>query len=67
VGKLLQGGQRPAARPLMARVARAFAGTGCMVELQRHPGEDGQTAAEQLTERGLFELAYVWNSAGRDE
>ncbi|MBT25837.1 MAG: DNA polymerase III subunit alpha, partial [Rhodobacteraceae bacterium] len=28
------------------------------VELQRHPGEDGQPLAEQLTERGFVEMAY---------
>ena len=41
----------------MARLHGAFADR-LYVELQRHPGEDGQPLAEQLTERGFVEMAY---------
>ncbi|APE44386.1 DNA polymerase III subunit alpha [Sulfitobacter alexandrii] len=58
VGMLLRNGQRPAAEALMARLAAAF-GDRLYVELQRHPGEDGQPEAERLTERGLVEMAYA--------
>jgi DNA polymerase-3 subunit alpha len=58
VGRLLQGGQRPAAEALMRRLAAAF-GDRLYVELQRHPGEDGAPESERLTERGLVEMAYA--------
>ena len=58
VGRLLQGGQRPAAEALMRRIAAAF-GDRLYVELQRHPGEDGAPEAERLTERGFVEMAYA--------
>src|SRR6056297_2015949 len=58
VGRLLQGGQRPAAEALMGRLAAAF-GDRLYVELQRHPGESGAPDAERLTERGLVEIAYA--------
>ena len=58
VGRLLQGGQRPAAEDLMGRLAAAF-DDRLYVELQRHPGEGGAPDAERLTERGLVEMAYA--------
>src|SRR6056297_3556556 len=58
VGRLLQGGQRPAADALMRRLAGAF-GDRLYVELQRHPGEDGPPEAERQTERGFVEMAYA--------
>ena len=58
VGMLLQAGQRPAAEALMQRLALAF-GNRLYVELQRHPGENGQPEAERLTERGFVEMAYA--------
>ena len=58
VGRLLQAGQRPAAEALMQRLHRAF-GNRLYVELQRHPGEEGQPRAERLTERGFVEMAYA--------
>ena len=57
VGMLLQAGQRPAAEALMARLKACF-GDRLYVELQRHPGEDGQPEVERLTERGFVEMAY---------
>ena len=42
----------------MTRLAAAF-GDRLYVELQRHPGENGQPEAERLTERGLIEMAYA--------
>ncbi len=60
VGMLLQQGQRPAAEALMDRLARMFP-ERLYVELQRHPGEDGQPEAERLTERGHVEMAYAKN------
>ncbi|MFO7757645.1 MAG: DNA polymerase III subunit alpha [Roseovarius sp.] len=58
VGRLLQGGQHPAAEALMRRLAGAFADR-LYVELQRHPGEDGAPEPEHLTERGFVEMAYA--------
>ena len=58
VGRLLQGGQRPAAEALLQRLAGAF-GDRLYVELQRHPGEGGAPEAERLTERGHVEMAYA--------
>ncbi|WP_120631849.1 DNA polymerase III subunit alpha [Ruegeria sp. EL01] len=60
VGRLLQQGQRPAADALMDRLASIFPNR-LYVELQRHPGEDGQPEAERLTERGHVEMAYAKN------
>ncbi|WP_025052018.1 DNA polymerase III subunit alpha [Sulfitobacter noctilucae] len=58
VGRLLRGGQTPAAEALMVRLAKMF-GDRLYVELQRHPGENGQPEAERLTERGFVEMAYA--------
>ncbi|WP_417837799.1 DNA polymerase III subunit alpha [Tritonibacter scottomollicae] len=58
VGKLLQQGQRPAAEALLQRLKAMFPDR-LYVELQRHPGEDGQPEAETLTERGQVEMAYA--------
>ncbi|MBE1297412.1 MAG: DNA polymerase III subunit alpha [Rhodobacteraceae bacterium] len=58
VGKLLQQGQRPAAEALMQRLRQIYPDR-LYVELQRHPGEDGQPEAEKLTERGHVEMAYA--------
>ncbi len=60
VGMLLQQGQRPAVEALVDRLARIFPDR-LYVELQRHPGEDGQPEAERLTERGHVEMAYAKN------
>ena len=59
VGQLLLDGQRAKADALMKRLANLF-GDRLYVELQRHPGVDGQnTLAEQATERGFVEIAYA--------
>ncbi|OIQ31864.1 MAG: DNA polymerase III subunit alpha [Alphaproteobacteria bacterium MedPE-SWcel] len=58
VGRLLRQGQRPAAEALMRRLQGIFPDR-LYVELQRHPGEDGQPEAETLTERGQIEMAYA--------
>ncbi|QYX58282.1 DNA polymerase III subunit alpha [Roseovarius sp. SCSIO 43702] len=58
VGLLLQAGQRPAAEALLQRLARAFPDR-LYVELQRHPGENGQPEGEKLSERGHVEMAYA--------
>ncbi len=58
LGMLLQTGQRPAAEGLLDRLAQMFPDR-LYVELQRHPGEDGQPEAERLTERGHVEMAYA--------
>ncbi len=60
VGMLLQQGQRPAAEVLVDRLATVFPDR-LYIELQRHPGEDGQPEAERLTERGHVEMAYAKN------
>ncbi len=60
VGMLLQQGQRPAADALVDRLAAMFSDR-FYIELQRHPGEDGQPEAERLTERGHVEMAYAKN------
>ncbi|AXT29310.1 DNA polymerase III subunit alpha (plasmid) [Ruegeria sp. AD91A] len=60
VGMLLQQGQRPAAEALVDRLAAMFPNR-FYIELQRHPGEDGQPEAERLTERGHIEMAYAKN------
>ncbi|WP_433990410.1 DNA polymerase III subunit alpha (plasmid) [Pseudoseohaeicola sp. NH-UV-7] len=58
VGRLLQANQRPAAEALMTQLAKMF-DSRLYVELQRHPGEDGQPENERLTERGFVEMAYA--------
>ncbi len=58
VGMLLRQGQRDAAEALMHRLKAIFPDR-LYVELQRHPGEDGQPEAERLTERGHVEMAYA--------
>ncbi|MBB95666.1 MAG: DNA polymerase III subunit alpha [Rhodobacteraceae bacterium] len=58
VGRLLQTGHRAEAETLVRRLARAFPDR-LYIELQRHPGEDGQPEAEKLTERGHVEMAYA--------
>ena len=58
VGQLLQTAQAPAAQALMDQLKAAF-GDRLYVELQRHPGENGQPEAERLTERGFVEMAYA--------
>ncbi|SPF80021.1 DNA polymerase III subunit alpha [Pseudoprimorskyibacter insulae] len=60
VGQLLQQHQRSHAETLMRELHRVF-GDRLYVELQRHPGEDGQPEAERLTERGFVEMAYAMN------
>ncbi|WP_209504829.1 DNA polymerase III subunit alpha [Ruegeria sp. HKCCSP335] len=60
VGRLLQQGQRPAAETLVDRLAAIFPDR-LYIELQRHPGEDGQPEAERQTERGHIEMAYAKN------
>ncbi|KIC41931.1 DNA polymerase III subunit alpha [Ruegeria sp. ANG-R] len=60
VGMLLQHGQLPAAEVLVDRLAAMFPDR-LYVELQRHPGEEGQPEAERLTERGHVEMAYAKN------
>ncbi|MEM6895977.1 MAG: DNA polymerase III subunit alpha [Pseudomonadota bacterium] len=58
VGRLLQAGQRPKAEALMDDL-QAIYPDRLYVELQRHPGENGQPEAERLTERGFVEMAYA--------
>ncbi|MFK7880323.1 DNA polymerase III subunit alpha [Roseobacter sp.] len=58
VGMLLQTGQGPTAQELMDRLKSNF-GDRLYIELQRHPGENGQPEAERLTERGFVEMAYA--------
>ena len=60
VGRLLQQGQRLAAEVLVDRLAAMFPDR-LYIELQRHPGEDGQPDAERLTEQGHVEMAYAKN------
>ncbi len=57
VGRLLRQGQGAAAEALMRRLHGIY-GDRLYVELQRHPGEDGQPEAERLSERGFIEMAY---------
>ncbi|MEO1240127.1 MAG: PHP domain-containing protein, partial [Pseudomonadota bacterium] len=58
IGRLLQQGQRPKAEALMDRLLEIYKDR-LYVELQRHPGEDGQPEAERLSERGFVEMAYA--------
>jgi DNA polymerase III subunit alpha len=60
IGRLLQAGQRPAAEDLMDRLAAIYPDR-LYVELQRHPGEEGQPESERLTERAHVEMAYSKN------
>ncbi|MEL6519933.1 MAG: DNA polymerase III subunit alpha, partial [Pseudomonadota bacterium] len=57
IGQLLRDHPRDRARALLQRLARAF-GDRIYVELQRHPGEDGQAGGEAMVEQGHVELAY---------
>ncbi|WP_405402907.1 DNA polymerase III subunit alpha [Paracoccus sp. Ld10] len=59
VGLLIAQGQMPKAEALADRLSGAF-GDRLYVELQRHPGENGQLmAAEAASEAGLIEMAYA--------
>jgi len=59
VGQYLLDGQQAKAEALMKKLHGMF-GDRLYVELQRHPGEDGQyMLAEQATERGFVEMAYA--------
>ncbi|OSP56038.1 DNA polymerase III subunit alpha [Pseudoruegeria sp. SK021] len=58
VGRLLRNNQRAKAEALLSALARAFPDR-LYVELQRHPGEDGQPLAETQSERGHIEMAYA--------
>ena len=59
LGKLLQNGQVVKAQALADQLASTF-GDRLYIELQRHPSEDGSVPeAEQLSERGLVEIAYA--------
>ncbi|THH36074.1 DNA polymerase III subunit alpha [Aliishimia ponticola] len=60
VGQWLQAGQRAKAEALVTRLGAAFPDR-LYIELQRHPGENGQPEAEKLTERGHVEIAYAMN------
>nr|WP_111298951.1 DNA polymerase III subunit alpha [Paracoccus saliphilus] len=58
LGLLIAQGQTDKAAALAARLTQAFP-TRLYVELQRHPGENGQLmAAEAASESGLIDLAY---------
>jgi DNA polymerase-3 subunit alpha len=59
LGRFFQAGQGIKAQALAERLAGIF-GDRLYVELQRHPGEGGQTTeAERATERPMVELAYA--------
>ncbi|KJZ32362.1 DNA polymerase III subunit alpha [Paracoccus sp. S4493] len=59
LGLLIAQGQMPKAEALVDRLAASF-GDRLYVELQRHPGENGQLmAAEAASEGGLVDLAYA--------
>ncbi|MDU8943313.1 DNA polymerase III subunit alpha [Ovoidimarina sediminis] len=59
MGRLLRSGAQAEAEALLDTLEAAF-GDRLYIELQRHPGEDGQPPeAERLTERGFVELAYA--------
>ncbi|GHG16188.1 DNA polymerase III subunit alpha [Paracoccus aerius] len=61
LGCLIAQGQRDKADALADRLAAAFP-TRLYVELQRHPGENGQLMpAETASEAGLIDLAYAKN------
>ncbi|WP_415182920.1 DNA polymerase III subunit alpha [Phaeovulum sp.] len=59
VGRLIRAGQGPKAHALMERLAAIYQNR-LYIELQRHPGEGGQTTeAERATEKGFVEMAYA--------
>ncbi|WP_394226932.1 DNA polymerase III subunit alpha [Paracoccus marcusii] len=59
LGLLIAQGQMPKAEALADRLAASF-GDRLYVELQRHPGENGQLmAAEAASEGSLVDLAYA--------
>ncbi|MCO6361183.1 DNA polymerase III subunit alpha [Paracoccus sp. 08] len=59
LGLLIAQGQMPKAEALVDQLAASF-GDRLYVELQRHPGENGQLmAAEAASEGGLVDLAYA--------
>ncbi|MEP1535571.1 MAG: DNA polymerase III subunit alpha [Paracoccaceae bacterium] len=58
IGQLLQMGNRPAAEELMDKLHQAFSDR-LYIELQRHPGPNGQPDAERLTEQAFVEMAYA--------
>ncbi|WP_378942180.1 DNA polymerase III subunit alpha [Paracoccus sp. R86501] len=59
LGLLIAQGQADKANALADRLAKAFP-TRLYVELQRHPGDNGQLMlAEAASEAGLIELAYA--------
>ena len=59
LGLLIARGQADRAAALAHRLAQAFP-TRLYIELQRHPGENGQLmAAEAASESGLIDLAYA--------
>ncbi|MBK4216349.1 DNA polymerase III subunit alpha [Paracoccus caeni] len=59
LGQLVAQGQKDKANALADRLAAAFP-TRLYVELQRHPGENGQLmTAEAASEEGLIDLAYT--------
>ncbi|MEQ3641582.1 MAG: DNA polymerase III subunit alpha [Paracoccus sp. (in: a-proteobacteria)] len=59
LGLLIAQGHMPKAEALADRLAASF-GDRLYVELQRHPGENGQLmAAEAASEGGLVDLAYA--------
>ncbi|WP_172300404.1 DNA polymerase III subunit alpha [Pseudoruegeria sp. HB172150] len=59
LGRLIRDGQQPKLEMLADRLARAFPGR-LYVELQRHPGPNGEIGAQARTvERGHVELAYA--------
>ena len=60
VGRLLRHGQRPKAEALMDQLLSIY-GDRLYMELQRHPGDDGQPEAERLSEQGHVEMAYAKN------
>ncbi len=59
VGRQLQAGQTAKAQALMERLAGIYPNR-LYVELQRHPGEGGQTTnGERATEQSFVEMAYA--------
>ena len=59
LGQLIQSSQTPKAQSLIERLKAIF-GDRLYMELQRHPGENGQyTTGEMATERWFVETAYA--------
>ncbi|MEM5476531.1 DNA polymerase III subunit alpha [Pacificibacter sp. AS14] len=59
LGRLIQASQRPKAKALIDRLNAIF-GDRLYMELQRHPGENGQyTLGEMATEQWFVETAYA--------